>query len=188
MLGPMCNHDLGVLLRLPPFQQADQGESARPPKTISSNASRSNEDIVVSGMLEAMGDHEFYCASYSCKEQPHIGFQDMRQSVSMLGAHAALHFNVDDVVAIGGIQVKEWQRERTLETSFSTMVEVNPAKRKGLELIEEIGDEQPKRKVMRISLPELVQIKDVAKLAEQLEAKAQLKSTKNFYLLGSWRC
>ena len=23
-------------------------------------------------MLEAMGDHEFYCATYSSKEQPHI--------------------------------------------------------------------------------------------------------------------
>ena len=70
----MCNHDLGVLLRLPAFDNAIQGESTRPPPENSntSNPSRSKEDAAVSGMLEAMGVHELYCATYSCKEQPRI--------------------------------------------------------------------------------------------------------------------
>ena len=55
LLGPMCNHDLGVLLRLP------------------SNATkRSNKEGAISAMLEAMGDHEFYCGSYSGKESTHV--------------------------------------------------------------------------------------------------------------------
>ena len=57
----MCNHDLGVLLRLPAFDNAIQGESEGPPQKHSntSSPSRSKEDAAVSGMLEAMGDHEF---------------------------------------------------------------------------------------------------------------------------------
>ena len=70
----MCNHDLGVLLRLPAFDDAIHGESTRPPPQHSNapDPSRTKEEAAVSGMLEAMGDHEFYCASYSCKEQPHV--------------------------------------------------------------------------------------------------------------------
>ena len=30
------------------------------------------KDIAISNMLEAMGDHEFYCSTYASKEAPHI--------------------------------------------------------------------------------------------------------------------
>ena len=53
MLGPKCNHDLSVLLRL-----LVEGVNTK--------------EAAVSGMLDAMGDHEYYCASYAGKEQPHI--------------------------------------------------------------------------------------------------------------------
>ena len=52
MLGPSCNHDLGILLRCP------------------SSVESANQALT--SMLESMGDHEFYCASYSSKDQPHI--------------------------------------------------------------------------------------------------------------------
>lgn len=53
-LGPMCNHDVGNLLRMwkPGSETVDRGAA-------------------VSGMLDVMGDTEFYCASYSSKDQPH---------------------------------------------------------------------------------------------------------------------
>ncbi len=54
MLGPKCNHDLGVLLRVP------------------DSASGLTEQDATAQMLDVMGDKEFYCASYSSKEQPHI--------------------------------------------------------------------------------------------------------------------
>jgi len=61
LLGPYCNHDLGILLRLPTaIIEEGTEENARHAET----AER--------GMLEAMGDHEFYCASYSSKDSPHI--------------------------------------------------------------------------------------------------------------------
>ena len=52
MLGPSCNHDLGVLLRFP--------------------SAAGSADEACSAMLDAMGDHEYYCASYSSKDQPHV--------------------------------------------------------------------------------------------------------------------
>ena len=51
VLDPCCNHNLSLLLR---FGRTDG----------------SSRDLC-SAMLDAMGDREFYCASYSSKEQPH---------------------------------------------------------------------------------------------------------------------
>ena len=59
LLGPKCNHDVGVLLRLP-VQTITGG---RP----------STREAACEAMLDAMGDHEFYCAAYSSKDAPHIG-------------------------------------------------------------------------------------------------------------------
>ena len=56
MLGPTCNHDIGVLLRIPPSQSADAN----------------SVEVASSSMLDAMGDHEYYCATYSSKDQPHV--------------------------------------------------------------------------------------------------------------------
>ena len=51
-LGPMCNHDIGVLIRFP------------------SSATAGDSEQVLDVMLEAMGDHEFNCAVYSSKDAP----------------------------------------------------------------------------------------------------------------------
>ena len=59
MLGPKCNHDLGVLLRLSTQSTAGAHQSL-------------DRERAISGMLDSMGDHEYYCASYSTKDQPHI--------------------------------------------------------------------------------------------------------------------
>ena len=60
MLGPTCNHDLGVLLRIG--------------RLSGRNGSLEHVDkqAAVSSMMDAMGDHEYYCASYSSKDQPHV--------------------------------------------------------------------------------------------------------------------
>ena len=55
LLGPKCNHDLGILLRL-----------------VDASAPSTDIEQVRGSLLDAIGDHEFYCASYSSKEQPHM--------------------------------------------------------------------------------------------------------------------
>ena len=69
MLGPSCNHDLGVLLR------------------FASTASSADE--AVSAMIDAMGDHEYYCASYSSKDQPHVE----RSMLTLADGHRAKERN-----------------------------------------------------------------------------------------------
>ena len=67
-LGPKCNHDVGVLLRLPSCPEgidSQDAQSAPHGKAAAATAS-------IASMLEAMGQHEFYCASYSSKEAPHM--------------------------------------------------------------------------------------------------------------------
>ena len=66
MLGPKCNHDLGVLLRFPVDCFDKVIACTADPNDLSALAAAS------SSMLEAIGDHEYYCASYSGKEQPHV--------------------------------------------------------------------------------------------------------------------
>ena len=53
MLGPRCNHDLGILLRLPPH-------------------GLSSKEDAIAAMVDVMGDQEFYCSSYASKQQPHM--------------------------------------------------------------------------------------------------------------------
>ena len=60
LLGPQCNHDLGVLLRICSIAK---GDGALTPDQL--EGLRNN-------LFEAIGDHEHYCAAYSSKEQPHV--------------------------------------------------------------------------------------------------------------------
>ena len=65
LLGPYCNHDLGVLLRLKEAEKEAEKE-----KSIEEETKRT--ETSERAMLEAMRDHEFYCASYASKDSPHI--------------------------------------------------------------------------------------------------------------------
>ncbi len=65
LLGPACNHDLGILLRLGKIRQS----STEP---TSGDDVNSDHGQAISAMLESMGDHEFYCATFSSKDQPHV--------------------------------------------------------------------------------------------------------------------
>ena len=55
LLGPKCNHDLGVLLRL-----------------VDVDSKENDIKRVTNSLLDAIGDHEYYCASYASKHQPHM--------------------------------------------------------------------------------------------------------------------
>ena len=51
-----------------------------------------------------------------------------KQNVIFLGEHANLVFAVDDTIVLSGVHVQEWRQERTLETTFLTIVEINPTR------------------------------------------------------------
>ena len=52
--------DVGVLLRL--YKKMRDADGSKDEDSLAA----------ISSMLDAMGDHEHYCASYSSKDQPHV--------------------------------------------------------------------------------------------------------------------
>ena len=96
LLGPRCNHDVGVLLKLPVMKAAELEESTQAvdllqrlldnmyakvsgSKALGSTAGSARSpseceqawDDAIYDMLESLTDHEFYCGDYATKEQPH---------------------------------------------------------------------------------------------------------------------
>jgi hypothetical protein len=75
-LGPRCNHDVGVLLRLPlppiaknssePSQSTDLCPAATPGQLDAAT------EEAIDSTIEALIDHERYCGLYASKEEPHI--------------------------------------------------------------------------------------------------------------------
>ena len=65
-MGPRCNHDLGILLRVPALKSEEAVL-----ETVDGEELRESE-LSIDAMIEALIDHEFYCVSYSTKEEPLI--------------------------------------------------------------------------------------------------------------------
>ena len=90
-----------------------------------------------------------------------LAYQDKKVPVAFLGGKAKATFKQGDILLLGGICVKSWRYDRLLETGWLTMVEINPRKRKGVDL-DNIGDEEPKKKAFKLSLPsDVCQVKDI---------------------------
>ena len=71
-MGPRCNHDLGILLRVPALKPKDAVVcGAQPNEAVIAEELRDSE-MSIDAMVEALIDHEYYCVSYSTKEEPHI--------------------------------------------------------------------------------------------------------------------
>ena len=114
-----------------------------------------------------------------------LGFGDFRQTIIFLGNLASARLHVGDIVLLRGLRVKEWRRERTLETSLLTTMEVNPRMREGLHDIESVGDEEPMRKAMRMSAPVPQRIADALAQTEELLQMAPTAETREFVLAGN---
>ena len=107
-------------------QESLSGDSQRPPSQMTLNFSqqekagekqpdghsasmRTTEEVAISGMLEAMGDHEFYCASYSSKDEPHVNGLLMTLAIGQrykeqdIAAAREAGENIDDLKAASKI-------------------------------------------------------------------------------------
>jgi hypothetical protein len=86
MLGPRCNHDLGILLRLPVLddhlkeallkawhrvQSSGRGtdDTEEPDEEAARGVSRLSDESI-DAMIEVMVDHEYYASDYASKDQP----------------------------------------------------------------------------------------------------------------------
>ena len=90
MLGPRCNHDLGVLLRFP-IHTTTNDSGVNPPE------SESAWNEAVRKMVDGMVAREFYCSNYSTKEQPHIEglLQTLLNGLRNLDQETSVKFRVE---------------------------------------------------------------------------------------------
>ena len=85
-LGPRCNHDLGVLLRMLLQYRPDGSATLHPaiappvplrpdcPTTPHSSVTLPDAEIdaMTDALLEDLDASEYYCSTYATKEQPHV--------------------------------------------------------------------------------------------------------------------
>ena len=71
--------------------------------------------------------------------------------VEFLGNAATLRVSLNDTVALGGAQVHMWKERRTIQTTFLTVIEVNPTSDEVLKHLRVAKASTPKRKAMRMT-------------------------------------
>ena len=109
---------------------------------------------------------------------------DLKQQVHFLGQHASMTLHVGDVVAMSGVRVSEWRNERSLETTFLTIVEVNPKERDDIFDVPQINNEQRKRKALCLTQQNVLRVADVKGLMAELLEKAPTNDQKEFMIVG----
>jgi hypothetical protein len=54
---------------------------------------------------------------------------NLKQDVAFLGEHASLALKIGDVVVLGGARIQKYREQRSIQTAYLTIVEINPASR-----------------------------------------------------------
>ena len=109
---------------------------------------------------------------------------DLKQNVHFLGQHAGVPLQVGDLVAMAGAHISEWRGERSLETNFLTIVDVNPRHHGDLFGAPDIDGLQWKRKAMRLTSHNVLRIAEVKTQMDALLAAAPTEEQKEFMLVG----
>ena len=78
---------------------------------------------------------------------------DLTQEVDLLGEHANSRVHVGDIVALGGVRVSKYREQRMLQTTFLTIVEINPTRRPNQAFDINCTEGEPKRKAFKLSFP-----------------------------------
>ena len=88
------------------------------------------------------------------------------EMVEFIGEQACLTVSAGDTLVLGGVRLTRWREQRKIQTSFLTIVEVNP-ERDDLPDFDSAGeDEGPKKKALKMVCPITITI------AEALTSKA----------------
>ena len=88
------------------------------------------------------------------------------QTIELLGDASGLAARTGDIIAFSGLRTKEYQRERTFETTLLTVIDINPPK---VPPVPETDHDTPKRKAMRMTEGPVIQIAEVQSTATSLQ-------------------
>lgn len=98
----------------------------------------------------------------------------VQQEVRILGGLVGTVVQPGDIVACASLQVKEYRSVRSLETSFFTVLEVNPSETSGMPDVPELDAQLPKRKAMRMTPKPPMSVIDVQSAGATLKRTAEL--------------
>ena len=93
-----------------------------------------------------------------------LAWGSMSQEVVLLGEHASLQFDMNDVVAFAGLRIQEWKGVRSLQTAYLTVIERNPGPGEHIPKIPKSSATEPKRKVMRMKPRNELRVNDALQL------------------------
>jgi len=102
-----------------------------------------------------------------------LHYGDFEQRVEFLGSHADEVLHKNDVVALGGLRIKEFRQERTLQTGYLTVIEINPTGRTGMPKVPPLSEGEPKQKVLKMSEGNVLTVKQVLELRDRMLADAE---------------
>ena len=109
---------------------------------------------------------------------------NLQQTVHFLGHHSSVVLQSGDVVALSGMRLHTWRQERTLETSFLTVVEVNPLPRGDLFEVLDKDEGTHRRKALRITTPSVLRVSDVQSMMHILLDNAPTDEQREFTITG----
>jgi len=98
---------------------------------------------------------------------------DFTTTVDFLSKHANQVIKKDDVILLGGIRVTEFKNVRSLRTSWLTTVEINPEKRPNIPSVQANGDDEPKKKAIRVSQQNVCTVNELKVMESKMELDAQ---------------
>ena len=97
---------------------------------------------------------------------------DLSQEIFLLGQYADMSLQVGDVLAVGGCRIKIWENVRSVETTFLSVLEKNPAIREGIPDVPRSGDGERPRKAMKLAQQRITFVEEAKQIMSRLVSDA----------------
>ena len=110
--------------------------------------------------------------------------EDLDISLELLGAKSAEKIVKGDVVAFASLRMKEYRQRRSMETTYLTVIEVNPSVGGALLTIPEISLDGPKKKAMRMTTNILGTVEQIRNAKQRFSAMNDSTATMDMTLVG----
>ena len=98
-----------------------------------------------------------------------LGYENMKQTVVLLGELASVECHTNDVICCSGMRLHLWNYEKTLQSTLGSVVEVNPSLRSGIKELPAIHTSSKRRKVMNFENVNPVSIAAAKQLCTNLQ-------------------
>jgi hypothetical protein len=92
--------------------------------------------------------------------------------VDFLGSHSNIPLQKNDIVIVRTAVIKEWRQTRTLQTTYLSVIEVNPVSSDSIPKIDALDNDEPKQKALRMTPQTVFTIAQVMDVMSTMENDA----------------